>query len=226
MNLSIIKFLGFVQIFKNALTGKPIGGGKGEADFNPKGKSNDEIMRFCQSFMTELYRHLGENRDIPAGDIGVGTREIGYMFGQYKRIVNQYESGMITGKDPEWGGTLVRNEATGYGLAYFVQEMLNVQDEKLEGKTCLVSGSGNVATYAMEKIHQLGGKMIACSDSNGVIIDKNGIDVKVVKQIKQVERGRIKGYKSRVEGSEYVKNGNIWDIECDIALPCATQNEL
>lgn len=226
VNLSIVKFLGFEQIFKNALTGKPIGGGKGGSDFNPKGKSDDEIMRFCQSFMTELYRHLGENRDIPAGDIGVGTREIGYMFGQYKRIVNQYESGMITGKDPEWGGTLVRNEATGYGLAYFVQEMLKVQGEEIEGKICLVSGSGNVATYAIEKIHQLGGKVIACSDSNGVIIDKNGIDLDVVKQIKQVERGRIKEYEDRVDGSEYIEEGNIWDVKCDIALPCATQNEL
>lgn len=226
VNLSIVKFLGFEQIFKNALTGKPIGGGKGGSDFNPKGKSEDEIMRFCQSFMTELYRHLGENRDIPAGDIGVGTREIGYMFGQYKRIVNQYESGMITGKDPEWGGTLVRNEATGYGLAYFVKEMLKVKDEEIKGKTCLVSGSGNVATCAIEKIHQLGGKVIACSDSSGVIIDKNGIDLDEVKQIKQVERGRIKEYEKRVDGSEYIEDGNIWHIKCDIALPCATQNEL
>ena len=226
VNLSIVKFLGFEQIFKNALTGKPIGGGKGGSDFDPKGKSDDEVMRFCQSFMTELYRHLGENRDIPAGDIGVGTREIGFMFGQYKRIVNQYESGMITGKDPEWGGTLVRNEATGYGLIYFVKEMLEEKDEELEGKTVLVSGSGNVAIYAIEKAQQLGANVVACSDSGGVIYDENGINLEVVKQIKEVERGRIKEYKERVDGAEYKDGGNIWEIPCDIALPCATQNEL
>jgi len=179
VNLSIVKFLGFEQIFKNALTGKPIGGGKGGSDFDPKGKSDDEVMRFCQSFMTELYRHLGENRDIPAGDIGVGTREIGFMFGQYKRIVNQYESGMITGKDPEWGGTLVRNEATGYGLIYFVKEMMEEKGEELEGKTVLVSGSGNVAIYAIEKAQQLGANVVACSDSGGVIYDENGINLEV-----------------------------------------------
>ncbi len=226
VNLSIIKFLGFEQIFKNALTGKPIGGGKGGADFNPKGRSDDEIMRFCQSFMTELYRHLGENRDIPAGDIGVGTREIGYLFGQYKRIANQYESGMITGKDPEWGGTLVRNEATGYGLAYFVREMLEETGEEIEGKSFVVSGSGNVATYAIEKINQLGGSVIACSDSDGYVMDENGIDIDLVKQIKEVERGRIKEYADRKDSAEFHSDGSIWSLPCDVALPCATQNEL
>lgn len=226
VNLSIIKFLGFEQVFKNALTGKPIGGGKGGADFNPRGRSDNEIMRFCQSFMTELYRHLGENRDIPAGDIGVGTREIGYLFGQYKRIANQYESGMITGKDPAWGGTLVRNEATGYGLAYFVREMLAESDSGIDGKTFLVSGSGNVATYAIEKIHDLGGKVVACSDSDGFVHDKEGIDLDLVKQIKQVERGRIKEYVERKEGAEFFDDRSIWSLECDVALPCATQNEL
>lgn len=226
VNLSIIKFLGFEQIFKNALTGKPIGGGKGGADFNPRGRSDDEIMRFCQSFMTELYRHIGENRDIPAGDIGVGTREIGYLFGQYKRIANQYESGMITGKDPEWGGTLVRNEATGYGLAYFVREMLAESDSDIDGKKFLVSGSGNVATYAIEKIHELGGKVIASSDSDGFVHDQNGIDLDLLKQIKQVERGRIHEYADRKDNSRYYDDKSIWSLQCDVALPCATQNEL
>lgn len=226
VNLSIIKFLGFEQIFKNALTGKPIGGGKGGADFNPRGRSDEEIMRFCQSFMTELYRHLGEDRDIPAGDIGVGTREIGYLFGQYKRIANKYESGMITGKDPEWGGTLVRNEATGYGLAYFVREMMAEADGGIEGKSFLVSGSGNVATYAIEKIHQLGGTVIACSDSDGFVYDDNGIDIDLVKEIKQVERGRIHEYADRNKNAEFFDDRSIWSLECDVALPCATQNEL
>lgn len=226
VNLSIIKFLGFEQIFKNALTGKPIGGGKGGADFDPHGRSDNEIMRFCQSFMTELYRHLGENRDIPAGDIGVGTREIGYLFGQYKRIANQYESGMITGKDPEWGGTLVRNEATGYGLAYFVQQMMDVQQTDFTEKTFVVSGSGNVATYAIEKIQQLGGRVIACSDSDGFIVDKEGIDLDLVKQIKQVERGRIREYSERKESSSFYDDRSVWSLKCDVALPCATQNEL
>lgn len=226
VNLSIIKFLGFEQIFKNALTGKPIGGGKGGADFNPKGRSDDEIMRFCQSFMTELYRHLGENRDIPAGDIGVGTREIGYLFGQYKRIANKYESGMITGKDPEWGGTLVRNEATGYGLAYFVREMLAESDSDIDGKQFIVSGSGNVATYAIEKIQQLGGTVIACSDSDGFVHDKEGIDLDLLKQIKQVERGRIYEYADRKDGAKFYDDKSIWSLTCDVALPCATQNEL
>lgn len=226
VNLSIVKFLGFEQIFKNALTGKPIGGGKGGANFNPRGRSDDEIMRFCQSFMTELYRHLGETRDIPAGDIGVGTREIGYLFGQYKRIANKYESGMITGKDPEWGGTLVRNEATGYGLAYFVRDMLAESEEDIKGKNFIVSGSGNVATYTIEKIQQLGGKVIACSDSDGFVHDPDGIDLDLVKQIKQVERGRIYEYADRKSGSDYYDDKSIWSLECDVALPCATQNEL
>ena len=226
VNLSIIKFLGFEQIFKNALTGKPIGGGKGGADFNPKGRSDDEIMRFCQSFMTELYRHLGENRDIPAGDIGVGTREIGFLFGQYKRIANKYESGMITGKDPKWGGTLVRNEATGYGLAYFVREILSELNSDIEGKKFVVSGSGNVATYTIEKLNQLGGIVIACSDSDGFVHDKEGIDLDLLKQIKQVERGRIHEYADRKENVDYYDNKSIWTLECDVALPCATQNEL
>ncbi len=226
VNLSIVKFLGFEQIFKNALTGKPIGGGKGGSDFNPRGRSDNEIMRFCQSFMTELYRHLGEDRDIPAGDIGVGTREIGYLFGQYKRIANQYESGMITGKDPAWGGTLVRNEATGYGLAYFVREILAESDAGIDGKTFLVSGSGNVATYAIEKIHELGGKVVACSDSDGYVHDKEGIDLDLVKKIKQVERGRIKEYAERKDGADFFDDKSIWGLECDVALPCATQNEL
>ncbi|REL39185.1 NADP-specific glutamate dehydrogenase [Rhodohalobacter sp. SW132] len=225
VNLSIIKFLGFEQIFKNALTGKQIGGGKGGSDFNPKGRSDDEIMRFCQSFMTELYRHLGENRDIPAGDIGVGTREIGYLFGQYKRIANRYESGMITGKDPQWGGTLVRNEATGYGLAYFVREILNEQDDEIDGKTFVVSGSGNVAIYAIEKIEELGGTVIACSDSDGFVHDKDGIDIDLVKKIKQEERGRIKEY-AEEKGVDFHDDKSIWTLECNIALPCATQNEL
>lgn len=226
VNLSIIKFLGFEQIFKNALTGKPIGGGKGGADFDPHGRSDDEIMRFCQSFMTELYRHLGENRDIPAGDIGVGTREIGYLFGQYKRIANQYESGMITGKDPEWGGTLVRNEATGYGLAYFVQEMMAMEEMDFNRKSFVVSGSGNVATYAIEKIEQLGGIVIACSDSDGFVVDEDGVDLEMLKQIKQVERGRIREYAERKEGSTFYDDRSIWSLKFDVALPCATQNEL
>ncbi|MEX0681489.1 MAG: NADP-specific glutamate dehydrogenase [Balneolales bacterium] len=226
VNLSVIKFLGFEQVFKNALTGMPIGGGKGGADFNPKGRSDDEIMRFCQSFMTELYRHLGEYTDVPAGDIGVGTREIGYLFGQYKRITNRYESAMITGKGIDWGGTLVRKEATGYGLIYFVREMLKIRNETFDGKKCLVSGSGNVAIYAIEKIHQLGGKVIACSDSNGVVYDKEGIDLEAIKQIKEVERGRIADYLKYRPNASYTANANIWEIKCDIALPCATQNEL
>jgi len=226
VNLSIIKFLGFEQIFKNALTGKPIGGGKGGSDFNPRGRSDDEIMRFCQSFMTELYRHIGENRDVPAGDIGVGTREIGYLFGQYKRITNQYESGVITGKDPAWGGTQVRIEATGYGLAYFVQEMLKKQNHNLDGKTVVVSGSGNVAIYAIEKVQELGGKVVACSDSDGFVYDKGGIDLELLKKIKQVERGRIHEYADKKENAAFYEDDLIWSVECDIALPCATQNEL
>ena len=224
--LGIIKFLGFEQIFKNGLTGLPIGGGKGGSDFDPKGRSDNEIMRFCQSLMTELYRHLGEHTDVPAGDIGVGQREIGYMFGQYKRITNRYESGVFTGKGLHWGGSRARTEATGYGTVFFVDEMLKIRSDSLEGKTCVVSGSGNVAIYAIEKIHELGGKVIACSDSNGVILDEAGIDLDLVKEIKEVERRRIKVYTERRKGAIYRENGNIWEIPCQVALPCATQNEL
>ncbi|MFU8812340.1 MAG: NADP-specific glutamate dehydrogenase [Balneolaceae bacterium] len=226
VNESIIKFLGFEQTFKNALTGKAIGGGKGGSDFNPRGRSDDEIMRFCQSFMTELYRHLGEKRDIPAGDIGVGVREIGFLFGQYKRITNRYESGVITGKAPEWGGTYVRNEATGYGLVYFVENMLREKSESIEGKTVVISGSGNVATYAIEKAQELGATVVACSDSGGYVYDKKGIDLDLVKEIKQMRRGRIHEYTNERSEASYHDEGSIWDIECDIALPCATENEL
>jgi glutamate dehydrogenase (NADP+) len=226
VNLSIVKFLGFEQVFKNALTGMPIGGGKGGSDFDPKGKSDAEIMRFCQSFMTELYRHLGEYTDVPAGDIGVGGREVGYLFGQYKRITNRYESGVLTGKGLDYGGSLVRREATGYGLAYFVQEMLAAKGEGLAGRTCVVSGSGNVAIYAIEKATQLGAKVVACSDSGGVIFDPRGIDLDTVKRLKEVERRRIADYTEAHPHAHYRPAGNIWDIPCDVALPCATQNEL
>jgi glutamate dehydrogenase (NADP+) len=226
VNLGIVKFLGFEQIFKNALTGMPIGGGKGGSDFDPKGRSETEIMRFCQSFMTELYRHLGEHTDVPAGDIGVGTREIGYLFGQYKRITNRYESGVLTGKGLGWGGALVRTEATGYGAAFFAAEMLKVRGETFEGKRVVVSGSGNVAVYAIEKVHQLGGIAVACSDSSGYIVDENGIDLEVLKQVKEVERGRIGDYAARVPSATFVEGGSIWDVPCDIAMPSATQNEL
>jgi len=224
--LGIIKFLGFEQTFKNALTGMPIGGGKGGSDFDPKGRSDGEVMRFCQSFMTELYRHLGEHTDVPAGDTGVGGREIGYMFGQYKRITNRYESGVLTGKGLAYGGSLVRKEATGYGATIFAEEMLKARGDSLAGKTCLVSGSGNVAIYTMEKIHALGGKVIACSDSNGVVHDESGIDPELVKQIKEVERGRISLYAERRRGARYVAGGNIWDIPCQVAMPSATENEI
>ena len=223
--LGIVKFLGFEQIFKNALTGLPIGGGKGGSDFDPKGRSDAEIMRFCQSFMTELYRHLGEYTDVPAGDIGVGGREIGYMFGQYKRITNRYESGVLTGKGIGWGGSLVRTEATGYGTVYFVENMLKQTGETFEGKKVVVSGSGNVAIYAVEKVHQLGGTVIAMSDSSGYIVDENGIDLELIKDLKEVRRGRIEEY-ATARGAQFVAGGSIWDVACDIALPCATQNEL
>ncbi|MBE7412755.1 MAG: NADP-specific glutamate dehydrogenase [Leptospiraceae bacterium] len=224
--LGIVKFLGFEQIFKNALTGLPIGGAKGGSDFDPKGRSDSEIMRFCQSFMNELYRHLGEYTDVPAGDIGVGGREIGYMFGQYKRLTNRYESGVLTGKGLAYGGSLVRTEATGYGAVYFVSEMLKVKKQSIEGKTCLVSGSGNVAIYTIEKIHELGGKVIACSDSNGVVIDRKGIDLEFLKQIKVTERRRIKDYCEKHKDAIYQPSGNIWEIPCDVAMPSATQNEI
>ena len=226
VNLGIVKFLGFEQIFKNALTGMPIGGGKGGADFDPKGRSDGEVMRFCQSYMTELYRHMGEYTDVPAGDTGVGMRELGFLFGQYKRITNRYESGALTGKGMDWGGALVRTEATGYGTAYFVNEMLRVRGESLGGRDCLVSGAGNVAIYAIEKVHALGGRVIACSDSGGVVHDPKGIDVDLLKQVKEVERRRISEYAARRPDATYVADGNIWETPCDVALPCATQNEL
>ncbi|MDY0212494.1 MAG: NADP-specific glutamate dehydrogenase [Desulfuromonadaceae bacterium] len=224
--LGIIKFLGFEQIFKNALTGLPIGGAKGGSDFDPKGKSDNEIMRFCQSFIIELYRHIGEHTDVPAGDIGVGGREIGYMFGQYKRITNRWEAGVLTGKGLDWGGSLVRTEATGYGAAFFVEEMLKVRNMSLDGKKCVVSGSGNVAIYTIEKIHQLGGKVVACSDSGGFVYHEQGIDVELLQRIKEVERRRIKDYAPYYPEAKYIAKGNIWEIPCDIAVPCATQNEI
>ncbi len=226
VNLSIIKFLGFEQIFKNALTGLPIGGAKGGSDFDPKGRSDVEIMRFCQSFMTELYRHLGEHTDVPAGDIGVGGREIGYLFGQYKRITNRYESGVITGKGIDWGGSLVRTEATGYGLVFFASEMLRARGERLAAKTCVVSGSGNVAIYAIEKLQQMGADTVACSDSDGVLHDPDGIDLDVLKQVKEVERARLSRYVELRPGARHIAGGSIWEIPCDLAFPCATQNEL
>ncbi len=225
VNLGIIKFLGFEQIFKNSLTTLPIGGGKGGSDFDPKGKSDREVMAFCQSFMTELYRHIGADTDVPAGDIGTGAREIGYMFGQYKRLKNVYE-GVLTGKGLTWGGSLARTEATGYGLVYFTQEMLKDLGTSFDGKTVVVSGSGNVAIYATEKCQQLGAKVVALSDSNGYIYDEDGIDLAAVKEIKEVKRGRIKEYLEYRPNAKYTEGKGIWTIKCDIALPCATQNEL
>lgn len=225
VNLGIIKFLGFEQIFKNSLTTLPMGGGKGGSDFDPKGKSDAEVMRFCQSFMTELCKHVGADTDVPAGDIGTGAREIGYMFGQYKRIRNVWE-GVLTGKGLSYGGSLARTEATGYGLIYFVQEYLKGKGDSFEGKSVAVSGSGNVAIYATEKAQQLGAKVVTLSDSTGWIYDANGIDLDLVKQIKEVERGRISEYAKRREGVEYHEGRGVWTIKVDIALPCATQNEL
>ena len=224
---SVIKFLGFEQIFKNSLTSLPLGGGKGGSDFDPKGKSDDEVMRFCQAFMTELYRYIGSNVDVPAGDIGVGGREIGYLFGQYKYLANNF-TGVLTGKGLSFGGSLARKEATGFGLLYFTQEMLRVmKNETLEGKVAVISGAGNVATYAAQKAMELGAKVVAMSDSQGYVYDPNGINLDVMKQIKEVERARISVYADRVPGSTYVADRNlIWTIPCDIALPCATQNEL
>lgn len=231
VNQSIMKFLGFEQIFKNALTGLPIGGAKGGSDFDPKHKSDMEIMRFCQSFMTELQRHIGPDVDVPAGDIGVGAREVGYLFGQYKRIKNGYEGGVITGKGLSYGGSLARTEATGYGLIYFMREMLAANGhQSLKGKTVTISGSGNVAIYACEKAQQYGANVVAMSDSSGCIYDKNGIDISVIKQIKEVERGRIKEYLKKHPDAQYIErvdeNSPIWTIKTDIALPCATQNEV
>ena len=225
--LGIVKFLGFEQIFKNALTGLPIGGGKGGSDFDPKGRSDAEIMRFCQSLMTELYRHIGEYTDVPAGDIGVGGREIGYLFGQYKRITNRYESGVLTGKGLAWGGSQVRTEATGYGTVFFVDEMLRAAGDSLDGKRVVVSGSGNVALYAIAKISELGGIVVACSDSSGYVVDDKGIDLTLLKEIKEVRRGRIAEYvELRGAPANFVGGGRIWDVPAQIALPCATQNEL
>jgi glutamate dehydrogenase (NADP+) len=225
VNLSIIKFLGFEQVFKNSLTTLPMGGGKGGSDFDPKGKSDGEVMRFCQSFMTELFRHIGPNTDVPAGDIGVGAREIGYLFGQYKRIVNAWE-GILTGKGLSYGGSLARKEATGYGLIYFIEELLGTMDDSLDGKTVSISGAGNVAIYAAEKAQQRGAKVVTLSDSNGWIYDPDGIKLDIVKQIKEVERGRISDYADRVTGSTYTEGHGVWSVPVDIALPCATQNEL
>lgn len=225
VNQGILKFLGFEQTFKNVLTGLPIGGAKGGSDFDPKGKSDHEVMVFCQSFMTELYKHIGADQDVPAGDIGVGGREIGFLYGQYKRLTGLYE-GVLTGKGLTYGGSLVRTEATGYGLVYILEEMLKNHGEKLEGKTAVVSGSGNVAIYTVEKAQQLGAKVVAMSDSNGYIYDKDGIKLDIVKNIKEVRRGRIKEYADEVAGAVYTEGRGIWTIPCDVALPCATQNEL
>ena len=225
VNLGIIKFLGFEQIFKNSLTGLPIGGGKGGSDFDPKGKSDREVMAFCQSFMTELCKYIGADTDVPAGDIGTGAREIGYMFGQYKRIRGVYE-GVLTGKGLSYGGSLARKEATGYGLLYIVQEMLKCRGESLEGKTVIVSGAGNVATYAIEKAYQLGGKPVTCSDSTGWVYDPEGIDLAALKEIKEVKRARLSEYRNYRPNAEYHEGRGVWTVKADIALPCATQNEL
>jgi len=225
VNQSILKFLGFEQILKNSLTGLPIGGGKGGADFDPKGKSDAEVMRFCQSFMTELYKYIGANEDVPAGDIGVGGREVAYMYGQYKRITNLYE-GVLTGKGRTFGGSLARPEATGYGLVYIVDEMLKSVGKEIKGKTIVVSGSGNVAQYAIQKAQSLGGKVVTCSDSGGYVYDPEGIKLDVLFDIKQVKRGRISEYADRVSGATFHKGEKPWGVKCDVALPCATQNEL
>ncbi|MFE6157327.1 NADP-specific glutamate dehydrogenase [Streptomyces sp. NPDC056486] len=226
VNLGIVKFLGFEQIFKNALTGMSIGGGKGGADFDPRGRSDGEVMRFCQSFMTELHRHVGERTDVPAGDIGVGAREIGYLFGQYKRITNRFEAGVLTGKPVAWGGSHARTEATGYGTVYFAQEMLATRGHDFEGRRVVVSGSGNVALYAIEKVHALGGLVVACSDSSGYIVDEDGIDLELLKEIKEVRRARLSAYAEAKPTARFSARGTVYDLRCDIALPCATQNEL
>ena len=225
VNQSILKFLGFEQVFKKSLTGLPIGGGKGGSNFDPKGKSDREVMAFCQSFMTELSKYIGADQDVPAGDIGVGGREIGYMYGQYKRLTGLYE-GVLTGKGLTYGGSLARTQATGYGLVYILDEMLKHNGKELAGKTVVISGSGNVAIYATEKAQQLGAKVVALSDSNGYVYDKDGIKLDVVKQIKEVRRGRIKEYADEVAGAAYTEGKGIWSVPCDVALPCATQNEL
>ena len=227
VNLGIMKFLGFEQIFKNSLTGLPIGGGKGGSDFDPHDRSDAEVMRFCQSFMTELYRHIGEYTDVPAGDVGVGGREIGYLFGQYKRITNRYESGVLTGKGVGWGGSLVRTEATGFGTVLFADEMLKARGASMDGQRVVVSGSGNVATYAIQKAHALGATVVACSDSSGYVVDERGIDVELLREVKEVERLRIETYaERRGHGATYVEGGRVWEVGATVALPCATQNEL
>jgi glutamate dehydrogenase (NADP+) len=224
--LGIVKFLGFEQIFKNALTGLPIGGGKGGADFDPRGRSDAEVMRFCQSFMTELARHIGEHTDVPAGDIGVGGREIGYLFGQYKRITNRYESGALTGKGIGWGGSLVRTEATGYGTVLFAQEMLRTRGRSMEGLRVVVSGAGNVAIHAVEKAQQLGAHVVACSDSRGAVVDEKGIDLDLLKQVRLTERLPVEAYAERRDSARYATGARVWDVPAEFALPCATQNEL
>lgn len=227
VNLDILKFLAFEQVFKNALTGLPIGGAKGGSDFDPHGKSDNEVMHFCQSFMTELYRHIGPNVDVPAGDIGVGGREIGYLYGQYKRIRDSYDAGVLTGKSVDYWGSLARTEATGYGLLYFVKNMLDAKNISLQDKVLVVSGSGNVATYAIEKAQEFGAKVVTCSDSNGYVYDPNGIDLAAVKEIKQVRRGRIKEYVADHPQAEYHEGcAGVWTVKCDVALPCATQGEI
>ena len=225
VNQGILKFLGFEQTFKNSLTGLPIGGGKGGSNFDPKGKSDREVMAFCQSFMTELFKYIGADQDVPAGDIGVGAREVGYLYGQYKRLTGLYE-GVLTGKGLTYGGSLIRKEATGYGVVYMLDEMDKAHNDSIEGKTVIVTGSGNVAIYAAEKVTQLGGKVVAMCDSNGYIHDPEGIKLDIVKDIKEVKRGRIKEYADRVEGATYTEGTGIWNIKCDVYLPCATQNEL
>ncbi|NBE55772.1 NADP-specific glutamate dehydrogenase [Streptomyces boluensis] len=226
VNLGIVKFLGFEQIFKNALTGMGIGGGKGGADFDPRGRSDGEIMRFCQSFMTELYRHIGERTDVPAGDIGVGGREIGFLFGQYKRLTNRFEAGVLTGKPVAWGGSHARTEATGYGTVFFAQEMLATRGKSFDGRRVVVSGSGNVAVYAIEKVQALGGRVVACSDSSGYVVDEDGIDLELLKEIKEVRRARLSVYAEVKPTAHFSARGTLYDVPCDIALPCATQNEL
>ncbi|AWB81631.1 NADP-specific glutamate dehydrogenase [Corynebacterium yudongzhengii] len=226
VNLGIIKFLGFEQIFKNSLTGLPIGGGKGGSDFDPKGRSEGEIMRFCQSFMTELHRHIGEYRDVPAGDIGVGGREIGFMFGQYRRLTNNHESGVLTGKGLTWGGSLVRTEATGYGCVYFTAEMMKEHGDDLSGAKVIVSGSGNVAIYAVEKAQELGATVVGFSDSSGWVHTPNGVDVELLRDVKEKRRARVSTYVEEAQGATFHDTGSIWDLEADVALPCATQNEI
>ncbi|HET8926964.1 MAG TPA: NADP-specific glutamate dehydrogenase [Microbacterium sp.] len=226
VNLSIVKFLGFEQVFKNALTGQGIGGAKGGSDFDPHSRSDAEVMRFCQSFMNELYRHLGEHTDVPAGDIGVGAREIGYLFGQYRKVTNRHESGMFTGKSVQWGGAEVRTEATGYGAVFFAQEMLGVHDDMLDEKRVAVSGSGNVAIYAIDKARQLGATAVTASDSTGYILDEEGVDVDLLRQIKEVERGRIGDYAQRRPSARFIEGRRPWEVPVDVAIPSATQNEL